>query len=273
MAPVRKARDARKDTKPPAVVIGSTSQVVLRGTLAVNRGTAARTPYEGGSHPRTTSIATREGWHPTGYLARVPRGLRGADNRAPLRARRAPLHARGPRRRTVVPPRGHTQGLQALRSFQGGHGEAAGQKRPLRRALPEARGAPPRLGRGPLRLSGGEGAKGATAAPPLGGSELCPGAARSLCRVRRGARGRGGTAAQAGGGRPTGVPLGGAGRTLRGGGRPGKKIGGTPEPPRPLAHGCLHARGRLQGHRRVQGGRSHRNAEAGQPRGARRDEP
>src|SRR5215217_882496 len=123
MDPSRRGRDAAKGTKPPAVVICSTSQVVLLRTLAVDLGTAARAPYEGESHPPTTSIATREGWHPTGYLARVPRGLRGAGNRAPLRARRAPLHAWGSRRRIVVPPCGHTQGLQALRIFQGGHGE------------------------------------------------------------------------------------------------------------------------------------------------------
>src|SRR5215211_1059606 len=131
MAPSRRGRDTRMDLKPPAVVIGSTSQVVLLRTLAVDLGTAARAPYEGESHPPTTSIATREARIPTGYLAWEPRGLRGAGNRASLRARRAPLRAWGPRRRTLVPPCGHPQGLRALRSFQGGHSEAARRRGPL----------------------------------------------------------------------------------------------------------------------------------------------
>ena len=45
------------------------------------------------------------------------------------------------------------------------------------------------------------------------------------------------------------------------GGR-GEGIEDAPEPPRPLLHGGVHARVRLRGHGRAQGGRSHRDAEA-----------
>src|SRR5688572_5890610 len=94
-----------------------------------------------------------------------------------------------------------------------------------------------------------------------GGFELCPSIAPSLRRVRRGARSCGAAAARAEGRQPAGVPFAGASGALRGG-WPGEGIEDAPEPPRPLLHGGVHARGRLQGHGRAKGGRSHRDAEA-----------
>src|SRR5215212_3944072 len=144
--------------------------------------------------------------------------------------------------------------------------------RTLRRTLPATSGASPRLGRGALCLPGGEGAQGPPTAPPLGGFELCPSTAPSLSRVRRGARSCGAAAARAEGRQPAGEPFAGASGALRGG-RPREGIEDAPEPPRPLLHGGVHARGRLQGHGRVQGGRSHRDAEAATRRRAGRAAP
>src|SRR5215204_3199184 len=93
--------------------------------------------------------------------------------------------------------------------------------------------APPRLGRGALRLPGGEGAQGAIAAPPHGGSEFRTRAAPLLRRMRRGTRGGGGAAARSGGRAQAGAPFTGASRALRGGGGRGDASEDAPEPLRP----------------------------------------
>src|SRR5215207_5748817 len=112
----------------------------------LTRVTDARADYKRRSHPRNATPATRGSLQATGVLAGEPRDLRSTTDRAPLLARRARLYARGPRRRAVVPPRGHNGALQTLRRLQQGHREAARRQRTLRRTLPAASGASARLG-------------------------------------------------------------------------------------------------------------------------------
>src|SRR5215216_2226000 len=114
--------------------------------IGVGTVTPLLAPYKRRSHPRNATPATRGSRHASGVLAGEPPDLRSTADRAPLLARRARLYARRPRRRAVVPPRGHNGGLQTLRRLQQGHLKAARRQRTLRRTLPAPSGASPRLG-------------------------------------------------------------------------------------------------------------------------------